>query len=803
MTTKFKIIGGFIVMVLLVGFVTALSYHEFNKSINSFSDYRRNARANAIGIDITNNLFASLGWGYDFLYAPAKEKIDTAIKCADELIAQAKSGEATTQIPERKKSFQTLQKDGASLRKHLSAIGDSTLALQKEYHTGVDRNFSNLTKSLVSLGKLAHQAGNANALLAITEIWNHIAHSSTALGQFAESGRIDDGTVALENIRHIQTILAVLEQELQSENEKRVLSLFTIAQKEAHASVDTMMTHASARYLALDAMLKLETDVLKLAGKLNTETTSGMRAIDEQVHKESTAAQNFMIMLSVVGVLVGSVLATLIIVGLVRVLTDISAFATAVAQGDFSHKVNTKEKGEIGDMVQAMQTIPAVLKKLVSEADILSNKILGGNYNQRLNADIFNGEYKTLTQSINTVSDAYTKAIDAIPLAIIACDLDYRMIYINDATKAVLGGDKTGEYCHAMFQSPVCQTDNCFARCARKSGQPFVGETSVAPTGTDIEISVTAIPLNDRSGTMRGHLEICTDLTENKDKQRAMLQVAEQAAGISNRVASASEELFAQVEQVSNGAELQRSRVETTVQAIAEMNSAVLGVARNAADASTQSDQARQKAEEGAELVRQVISSINTVNAVSHVLMTNMKTLGKQAESIGGVMNVISDIADQTSLLALNAAIEAARAGDAGRGFAVVADEVRKLAEKTMQATKEVGASIHAVQQSARTNITEVGHAAAGVEEATDLANASGEALARIVELASVSSTIVTTIAAAAEEQSATSAEITLAVEEINRIVAETSKGMTQASLALQELSHMAQELRRVMKVID
>jgi len=156
-----------------------------------------------------------------------------------------------------------------------------------------------------------------------------------------------------------------------------------------------------------------------------------------------------------------------------------------------------------------------------------------------------------------------------------------------------------------------------------------------------------------------------------------------------------------------------------------------LEVAKSAGHAEDQTAMTKSKATDGAHLVNQVVQSINLVNKVAAALQTDMQKLGSQAESISEVINVISDIADQTNLLALNAAIEAARAGDAGRGFAVVADEVRKLAEKTMSATREVGANITTIQQSARANIGEVEQAAKAVTEATGLANTSGQATGR------------------------------------------------------------------------
>ena len=281
-------------------------------------------------------------------------------------------------------------------------------------------------------------------------------------------------------------------------------------------------------------------------------------------------------------------------------------------------------------------------------------------------------------------------------------------------------------------------------------------------------------------------------------KAEGMLQAAEQLEGVVEIVTSASEQLSAQIEQSTRGSEEQAHRIGETATSMEEMNATVMEVAKNASNAASTADQAKVKAEEGSKVVSQVVKGIEQVQSQSLEMKNDMGNLGKQAEGIGQILNVISDIADQTNLLALNAAIEAARAGEAGRGFAVVADEVRKLAEKTMTATKEVGAAIRGIQDGTKKNIDNVERSGKNIEEVTRLANHSGESLREIVSLAEVTTDQVRSIATASEEQSSASEEINRSIEDVNRISAETADAMRQSSQAVSELADQAQVLKRL-----
>ena len=288
--------------------------------------------------------------------------------------------------------------------------------------------------------------------------------------------------------------------------------------------------------------------------------------------------------------------------------------------------------------------------------------------------------------------------------------------------------------------------------------------------------------------------------TEAQSKTEAMLVAADKLEQVGSVVSSASTELSAQIEQSDRGAAESAQRLSEAATAMNEMNATVQEVAKNAGSASAASAETKQKAEAGAEVVAKAVHSIEQVHQMSLELKGDMVQLNEHAQDITRIMNVISDIADQTNLLALNAAIEAARAGEAGRGFAVVADEVRKLAEKTMASTQDVGNAIKAIQESTAKSMTGVDNAVERIGEANELASRSGAALEEIVATVEATGDQVNAIATASEEQSAASEEINQSIVQVNDMSRQTAEAMGEAAKAVSELAAQAQTLTELIR---
>ncbi len=285
-----------------------------------------------------------------------------------------------------------------------------------------------------------------------------------------------------------------------------------------------------------------------------------------------------------------------------------------------------------------------------------------------------------------------------------------------------------------------------------------------------------------------------------RSRREGMLQAAESLRGVVRVVTDKSGELSGQVDRCSQGAATMTALAGESEAAMADLDASVEDIAKNAAATAQATGRTRDKALEGEDVVGRAVACIVDVNAQSQAVKADMAELGRSADSIGRVIDVINEIADQTNLLALNAAIEAARAGEAGRGFAVVADEVRKLAEKTMTATKEVGQAVRGIQDGTAKNVANVDKAVQGIAKANALAVASRDALREIAGQVSEAASLAAGIAAASGRQSQASERVGGSIEQIRALAVETAEAMTMAEQAAGEMAGQTHALKSLLE---
>ena len=259
-------------------------------------------------------------------------------------------------------------------------------------------------------------------------------------------------------------------------------------------------------------------------------------------------------------------------------------------------------------------------------------------------------------------------------------------------------------------------------------------------------------------------------------------KATQETQAISNRLAEASQRQNREIQQAS-------ASVLTMAESINE-------VAQNAAQSARVAEQQLAAAAMGGNAVQNQIAGMNDIRAQIQETSKRIKRLGESSLEIGEIVELISDITEQTNVLALNAAIQAASAGEAGRGFTVVAEEVQRLAERSGEATKQIDAIVKTIQADTQDAVAAMEKSTVGVVEGAKLSDAAGQALNEIQRVSRELAELIGRISAQTQRQSASVSDVTRGMQGILRISEEATEGTKQTNVSIGQLTKLAAELR-------
>jgi len=263
-----------------------------------------------------------------------------------------------------------------------------------------------------------------------------------------------------------------------------------------------------------------------------------------------------------------------------------------------------------------------------------------------------------------------------------------------------------------------------------------------------------------------------------------------------DQVTKATQETQAISNRLFEASQRQNREIQLASASVLTMAESINEVAQNAAQSAKVAQAQLVAAEKGGSAVQDQISGMNDIRSQIQETSKRIKRLGESSLEIGEIVELISDITEQTNVLALNAAIQAASAGEAGRGFSVVAEEVQRLAERSGEATKQIEAIVKTIQADTQDAVAAMEKSTVGVVEGAKLSDAAGQALAEIQQVSRELAELIGSISAQTQRQSSSVTDVTRGMQGILKISEETTEGTKQTNVSIGQLTKLAAELR-------
>ncbi len=324
-------------------------------------------------------------------------------------------------------------------------------------------------------------------------------------------------------------------------------------------------------------------------------------------------------------------------------------------------------------------------------------------------------------------------------------------------------------------------------RASRKSQQAILMLMNEMSDLADGDLTTKATVTDDITGAIADAVNYTTD---------ELRRLVSGVSSASDRVAEATSEAQVTAQELLATTQKQAKDIQETGEAVELIAKSILEVDHSATQSARVAHRTLEVTEQGAQAVRNAITGMDAIRDQIQETAKRIKRLGESSQEIGEIVDLIADITEQTNVLALNAAIQAAAAGEAGRGFSVVAEEVQRLAERSAEATKQIGALVKTIQGDTQDAVAAMEQSTQGVVEGAKLSDIAGQSLREIEQVSHELADLISSISVSTQVQTDMAREVASTMTDILRLTEQTTEGTQKTAASVAELADLATDLK-------